>query len=139
MRSRSSAALALVTALLASPAAALACGFDCWPTPAPVATVEAVEAPPAEGSCHREAEEPVDGSFTLRATPHDCSSHSAVHAGLTSPNSASLSSASGASAARLTSGDRYGLSAAPSRVSPSPDNDLAPPGRTSTLFAPLRI
>ena len=57
MRLRISAALALLAALLASPVAALACGFDCWPAPPSVVTVEAVEAPPAEGDCHRDVEE----------------------------------------------------------------------------------
>lgn len=139
MRFRTSAAVALVTALLASPVAALACGFDCSSASSPVATVEAVEAPPAEGACHRGLEAPADGRFTLGATPHDCSSHSALDTGLTQPKSLNESLTVVMSTATLPSAVRCALSAAPSRVSPSPAHDLAPPGRTPDFIAPLRV
>lgn len=126
-------------ALLASPVAALACGFDCWPAPAPVATLVAVEAPPAKGSCHRDVEQPVDGTFTLSAAPHDCSDHPALDAGLTAPKSSNGSSASVGSITALFSVVHYALNAAPSRVNQFAAHDLAPPGRTPALIAPLRI
>ena len=139
MRFRTSAALALVMALLASPVAALACGFDCWPSPPPVVTVEAAEAPSAEGDCHRDVDEPVDGIFTLTATPHDCSDHSALDTSLTTPKSSTGSSASVTSTGTLPFVVSYALSAPQARVNQSPAHDLAPPGRTPDLIAPLRI
>ena len=139
MRHRTSAALALVMALLASPVAALACGFDCWPAPTPVATVQTVEGPSDEGSCHRDVEEPVDGSFTFNAAPHDCSDHSGLETGLTTPRSLNGASASVGSITALPSVVYHTLSAAPSRVNQVAAHDLAPPGRTPALIAPLRI
>lgn len=138
MRLRTSAALALVMTLFASPVAALACGFDCWPAQ-PAAVVETVEAPAGAGTCHREAEEPVDGGFTLSATPHDCSDHSVLDARLTNPKSSNGAFTSVTSTATLPSALRYTLSAASARVTQSPAHDLAPPGRTPDLIAPLRI
>ena len=138
MRLRTSAALALVVALLASPVAALACGFACWPASTPVAAVQAVEAP-AEGSCHRDVEEAVDAKFTLSAASHDCSSHSAVETGLTNPKRSNGPSISVASSATLPLVVRYALSASQARMTQSPAHDLAPPGRTPDLIAPLRI
>lgn len=145
MRPRTSAALVLVMALVASPVAALACGFDCGPGLPPsspvetVETVESVEAPPAVGTCHRAAEASVDSRFTLSAAPHDCSSHSGVATDLTGPRSSSLPSAGVASHATLPSvvGDAFGAAAA--RLGRDATRDLAPPGRTPDLIAPLRI
>lgn len=138
MRLRTSAALALVTALLASPVAALACGFECRPAHAEVVITKAADREPAEGSCHREVEEPAPGDFTLSAAPHDCSTHSPFVPGLTTPTApAGLNKAS--VVALASPPVQHAPSVVPSTASRYRAQDLAPPGRTPDLIAPLRI
>lgn len=136
MRFRTSAAVALVTALLAPAVSLLACGFDC--SPADIAVVTTSETPAAEGSCHREADDAVPADFTLSAAPHDCAEHSAAVPHLRNP------------IAPLALNRACGVDTVPAVAAQMPDgttgavwsarkHDLAPPGRTPGLIAPLRI
>ena len=138
MRLRTSAALALVTALFASPLSMLACGSECGPA-SPVETkVEAVAPAQAEGSCHREVVEDTAARFTLTATPHDCSTHSPLIPRLINPN-ASTSLVKAVSVTVLLPHSRSVMTAMVVGAITSTAHDLAPPGRTPGLIAPLRI
>ncbi|MDQ3070590.1 MAG: hypothetical protein M3R55_12795 [Acidobacteriota bacterium] len=137
MRFRTSAALALVMALLASPASALACGFECRPASADITAVPPVETELTEGSCHREAAKSADGEFALSATMHDCSTHGATVPGLRAAQAASNSAREAATSVPAA---RYALGAASTSARPpvSP-HDLAPPRLIPAQFAPLRL
>ena len=138
MRLRSSAALALVTAILASPVSALACGFQCWPAPEGAAVVTAAQTEPTDGSCHREVEELAPGGSTLSAAPHDCSTHSPAVPRLTDPTTlAALRKAAVVTMASPSVHDALGV--VPPTAGRSRAQDVARPGRTPDLIAPLRI
>lgn len=135
MRFRTSAALALVTALLAPAVSVFACGFDC--APAGIASVT-TEAPAPEGSCHRETQDAAPADFTLRAAPHDCSEHSATVPHLRNPLApVTLDRTQGVNAAPALADHVSGNAA--DAVWSARAHDQAPPGRTPGLITPLRI
>lgn len=138
MRFRTSAALTLVLALLASSLSTLACGFECFPAPGLGVSVEVAPAAPAQDSCHRKVEHEASSELTLGAVPHDCATHAPLIPRLVQPNaSASLLKATSSMPALSSSPVNASLAGMRTRISAS--RDLAPPGRTPGLLAPLRI
>lgn len=136
MRFRTSAALALVTTLLAPALSLLACGFDC--PPADPIVVSTRETPAPAGSCHREPDEAVPGDFTLSTAPHDCSEHAAAIPHLRNPIApVALNRAPGVSTTHALA--CHLLDTAAGTAWSARPQDPAPPGRTPGLIAPLRI
>lgn len=134
MRFRTSAALALVTALLAPAVSVFACGFDC----APAGIAVASEAPAPAGSCHRETRDAVPADFTLSAAPHDCAEHSGAVPHLRNPLApVTLNRAQGLNALPAPA-DHVSEGATGAAWSVRAHN-LAPPGRSPGLIAPLRV
>jgi hypothetical protein len=129
---RTPAAVALILTLFASQTSAFACLADCEPVEHQSAAIES--------SCHRAGNHAQPAPATqLAAAPHDCSSHASETASLVAPKTAVSSQLRIAPAACLvpagdavTHSPRFSLSARSL-------HDLAPPGRSIALIAPLRI
>lgn len=134
MRFRSAAALGLVLAFLASPIAAVACVSECTP---PLVAPQAFSAP-RTGDCHGIVSEGDAAVSALTKGSHDCASHG---------ESELLASLKTDAVRALPDGAAAGLAAihlspaAASAVSRTAAllHDLAPPGSTRPLIAPLRI
>ncbi|MDQ3171271.1 MAG: hypothetical protein M3Q55_14140 [Acidobacteriota bacterium] len=137
MRARTSATLVVMLALLASPAATLACAWDCVPA---AGAVMPVEAQATAGDCHRETPDTPSDIPSLAAAPHDCSAHGAVP----NPPLTSLTAPARESALRLSwaTGPAPRAAALALRetvVGSQSPHDLAPPGISPALTARLRV